>query len=98
MVVSLGIPLEIYHGLLGRCVLSSRVFAILKNSLIMTDKPKGEKATNIIHITCDTKDARLLSKHAQQFYRAAIPYLEKFIATAQRKTTRRISRRPRSKA
>ena len=35
MTVLVKLPIEIYHGFMGRCPLSSREYAILKNSLIM---------------------------------------------------------------
>jgi hypothetical protein len=42
MTVLVKLPIEIYHGFMGRCPLSSREYAILKNSLIIQQVNKSQ--------------------------------------------------------
>jgi hypothetical protein len=85
MVVSLDLPLQIYHALLGRCVLSSRVYTVLKNSVFIDEQSQIGKR-KVVHINCSAKDARLLATHAKKFFPAASPYLKKRISLSNRKT------------
>jgi hypothetical protein len=79
MTVVITLPVHVYLGLLGRCPLSGREYAILKNSIL-----EHGKATNgdIVEISCRMEDAELVLERAKQFYSIAAPYIESGIELA----------------
>jgi hypothetical protein len=62
-------PMEIYAGFLGRCLLSSREYAVLKNSVV-------DRASGSLQILCSPAEASLIREHAKRFYPAAVAYIE----------------------
>ena len=78
MTVLVKLPIGIYQGFMSRCLLSSREYAILKNSLII-HKSQDE---NIVEFLCRIGEAKLLLDHARQFYPNAVPYIEDRISLA----------------
>jgi len=64
--------MEIYAGFLGRCLLSSREYAVLKNSVV--DRISG--SLRIVEILCSPAEASLIRDHAKRFYPAAVPHIE----------------------
>ena len=75
MTVLVKLPIGIYQGFIGRCLLSSREYAILINSLII-HMPKESQDENIVEFLCRIGEAKLLLDHARQFYPNAVPYIE----------------------
>jgi len=70
----LKIPANVHIGLLGRCPIASREYAVLKNSVV-NELLAGEQ---IIETFCEKiQDAELLLAHAKQFYPEAVPYILK---------------------
>jgi hypothetical protein len=80
MTVLVKLPIEIYHGFMGRCPLSSREYAILKNSLSI-HIPKESRDENK-EFLCRIGEAKLLLDHAWQFYPNAVLYIEDGISLA----------------
>ena len=81
MTVLVKLPIGIYQGFMGRCLLSCREYAILINSLII-HMPKESQDENIIEFLCRIGEAKLLLDHAWQFYSNAVPYIEDGISLA----------------
>ena len=81
MTVLVKLPIEIYQGFMGRCLLSSREYAILRNSLII-HTPKESQDKSIVEFLCRIGEAKLLLDHTQQFYPNAVPYIEDGISLA----------------
>jgi hypothetical protein len=65
-------PIGIYAGFLGRCLLASREYAALKNSVI--ERVPG--SSSLIEILCHPSEATLLLDRARRFYPAAVPSIE----------------------
>jgi hypothetical protein len=72
--VMVAMPLQIYHGLLGRCPLLSREYAILRNSVIV------HLPDDTLEILCDVSEAGMILDHARAFHPVAVPYLERSLA------------------
>ena len=71
-------PLDSYLGFLGRFPLSSRGYAVLKNSIIertLTDN------YSIVEMFCEIDDLKLILERANRFYPLAAPYLEKALSS-----------------
>ena len=66
MTVLVKLPIEIYQGFMGRCLLSSREYAILRNSLII-HTPKESQDKSIVEFMCLIGEAKLLLDHAAHF-------------------------------
>ena len=81
MTVLVKLPIGIYQGFMGRCLLSSREYAILRNSLII-HMPKESQDENIVEFLCRIGEAKLLLDRAWQFYPNAVPYIEDGISLA----------------
>ena len=81
MTVLVKLPIGIYQGFMGRCPLSSREYAILRNSLII-HMPKESQEENIVEFLCRIGEAKLLLDRAWQFYPNAVPYIEDGISLA----------------
>jgi hypothetical protein len=75
MNVFISIPIALYQALLGRCLLASREYAIIKNSVI-NHVPTNVRDGNIVEILCAIGDAELILNLAKRVYPAAIPYIE----------------------
>jgi hypothetical protein len=81
MAVLVKLPIEIYQGLMGGCLLSSREYAILRNSLII-HIPKESQDENIVGFRCRIGEAKLLLDLARQCCPNAVPYIEDGISLA----------------
>ena len=78
MAVLVKMPLDTYLGFLGRFPLSSRGYAVLKNSIIertLTDN------YSIVEMFCEIDDLKLILERANRFYPLAAPYLEKALSS-----------------
>jgi len=60
MTVLVKLPIGIYQGFMGRCLLSSREYAILRNSLII-HMPKESQDENIVEFLCRIGEANFFS-------------------------------------
>jgi hypothetical protein len=74
MKVLIAMPVQIYHGVLGRCALLSREYAVLRNSVI------EHLPDDTVEILCNPSDARLILDHARSFYPEALCYIEKSLS------------------
>ena len=54
----LTLPLEVYNDLLGRCLLMSREYAVLRNGIVRRERDSRDGAT--VGILCEAEDAVLL--------------------------------------
>ena len=70
-----------YYRLLARCEMSSRDYAIMKNSVVSTDGEHGQEH-GMVTIVCEVGEAKMLLNHASRFYPDAVPNIEKSIALA----------------
>ena len=52
-------PIGWYQSLLGRCLLSSRAYTVLKNSVI-DHVPSESRDGNVVEILCGAEDAKLI--------------------------------------
>ena len=75
MTVTVKMPLGIHSGFIGRCLLSSREFAALKNSVI----EHGPGNASLVKILCEVVDANLMLDLALKFYHPAVPFIEQAI-------------------
>ena len=73
MKTAVTLPVETYTGLLGRCLLTSREYAILRNGVVS----RGFKNNRAVRILCEAEDAELVYSLADRFYPAAVPYISK---------------------
>ena len=78
MNVLVSIPIAVHQAFLGRCLLASREYAVLKNALIRRE-PTNAPESNMVEILCAPDDAERLLDLARQVYPQAIPYIEKAI-------------------
>ena len=60
-------PIGWYQSLLGRCLLSSREYAVLKNSVI-DHVPADTRDANVVEILCVVDDAKLILDLAHRIY------------------------------
>ncbi len=67
MSVLVTIPIELYHGLLGRCEISSKEYRCLKNGIV-TDAEKEGDGDIEVKILCQNKDAEELLDWAKKLY------------------------------
>ena len=74
MAVFIKIPLQLYLGFLGRCLLSSREYAVLKTSIIERSAER-QFSVDVVDILCETSDAQLILERALQFYVEAVPFI-----------------------
>ena len=74
MAVLVNMPLDTYLNFLGRFPLSSRGYAILRNSII---EPTTTGASSVVEMLCEIDDVKLILERASQFYPVAAPYIEK---------------------
>src|SRR5258708_10592010 len=81
MTALIEMPLGVCQGLLGRCVLSSREYELLKNSVV-SDSPIYLRFRKVIEILCEVDDAKLLLNRAKLFYPGAVSYIEAGIRLA----------------
>ena len=73
MKTAVTLPVETYSGLLGRCLLTSREYAILRNGVVS----RGFKNNRAVRILCEAEDAELVYSLADRFYPAAVLYISK---------------------
>lgn len=79
MNVLVSVPIAPYQALLGRCLLASREYAVLKNSVI-NHVPTNRREGNIVEILCEVDDAKLILDLAKRVYPTAVPYIEEAIS------------------
>ena len=86
MTAWISLPLATYLGFLGRCILSGREFALLKNSVVerAAHAPRG---TIIVELLCTLEDAELLLDRASRFYPTAVPYIEEAVRRSRQDDT-----------
>lgn len=75
------IALDHYDRFLQLCDASSPVCEILKNGFIAR-RPKDDHYERIVEISCETRDVQLLLALADQICPAAVPDIEKSIASS----------------
>lgn len=63
-----------YLGLIGRCPLDSREYAVLKNAIVERIQ-QAVGFRNLVEILCSSEDAKLMLDRARQFYPAASSYI-----------------------
>ena len=71
----IAMPIATYQGLLGRCLLASREYAILKNAII-SHVPTNAREGNMVEIFCDIEDAQLLLDLAKRAFPVAVADIE----------------------
>ena len=81
MAVLVKMPLDTYQLFLGRFPLSSRGYAVLRNSVIERTTPGDD---SIVEILCEIDDVKLILERAKRFYPSAAPYLEKALTVSSR--------------
>ena len=67
MNILVSMPIGWYQSLLGRCLLSSREYAVLKNSVI-DHVPSDSREGNVVEILCAVDDAKLILDLAHRMY------------------------------
>jgi hypothetical protein len=75
MAMLIEMPLATYRGFMGRCLLESREYVLLKNSVI-GHVPEFVRDGNVVEFFCTVDDAKLLLTRAKLFFPAAAPYIE----------------------
>ena len=65
MNVLVKIPMDLYHGLLGRCEISSKEYTFLKNGVVVEVEDDGDIEVEIL---CQPKEAEELLEWAKIFY------------------------------
>jgi len=75
MPVMIKMPLAIYRGFIGICLLESREYEILRNSGI-AHVPANLREGNVAELFCGVDDATRLLTLARSFYPAASPCIE----------------------
>jgi len=78
MAVLVKMPLETYQGFVDRFPLSSRGYAVLKNSII---EPTAEGDSPIVDILCEIDEVKLILERANRFYPVAAPYIEQALTS-----------------
>jgi hypothetical protein len=74
MYVTVRMPVDVYVGLLGRCPLDSREYAILRNAIIQhVQQAVGFRS--LLEILCSPEDAKLMLERAERFYPVAASYI-----------------------
>ena len=81
MAVLVNMPLDTYLNFLGRFPLSSRGYAILKNSII---EPTTKDHSSTVDMLCEIDDVKLILERANRFYPVAAPYIEKALIPVSR--------------
>jgi hypothetical protein len=66
-------PVETYSDLVGRCHLTSREYAILRNGILS----RANGPAGMVKILCEAQEAKLLYALAAHFYPHAVPYISK---------------------
>ena len=74
MNIKIIMPVPVFRAFLGRCVLTSREYAILRNSVI--DHIPDAAPNDWIEILCDRVNASILLDHARRVFPAAAPFIE----------------------
>jgi hypothetical protein len=75
MTLTVKMPLGIHSGFMGHCLLSSRDYTALKNSVI-EHRPGN---ASLVEILCDVVEANLMLDLALKFYHPAVPFIEQAI-------------------
>ena len=78
MKVAVTFPVGTYNVLLGRCLLTSREYAVLRNGVVSRDSDRSHD-TGRVRILCGPEDARLLFALAARAYPDAISQISKSI-------------------
>jgi len=75
MAMLIKMPLATYRGFMGRCLLESREYEILKNSAI-GHIPEFVRDGNVVEFFCTVDDAKLLLTRARSFFPDAAAFIE----------------------
>jgi hypothetical protein len=70
-----------YYRLLAKCEMSSREYALMKNS-VLNHAPEHAQDNGTFTIVCEMGEAKMLLNHANRFYPDAITDIEQSIARA----------------
>jgi len=81
MNVLIEMPLAIYHGFIGRCLLDSREYDILRNSVI-SHVPEYLREGNVVECLCTVEDAKLLVSHAKRYFPVVASHIEESLRLA----------------
>ena len=76
--------IQFSYGRSGRFPLSSRGYAVLKNSII---EPTTTGDDSIVEMLCEIDDAKLILERANRFYPLAAPYIEKALSGSEYRKT-----------
>jgi DcmR-like sensory protein len=74
MKTAVTLRVETYNDLLGRCLLTSREYAILRNGIVS----HGNKR-DAVRLLCEAEDAELVYSLAARFYPGAVSYISKSV-------------------
>jgi hypothetical protein len=80
MKILIEMPIASYQGFLGRCLLTSREYAILKNAII-NHVPTDAREGNLVEIFCDVEDGKLLLDLAIRVFPLAVGDIEKALSS-----------------
>jgi hypothetical protein len=83
MTALIEMPVGVYQDFLGRCLLSSREYEVLKNSVV-SRAPIYLRFRNVVDILCRLDDAKLLLNRSKLFYPGASSYIEEGIRLAEK--------------
>ena len=76
MKIAVTFPVETYNGLLGRCLLASREYAVLRNGVV-SHESDGCRDASRIRILCEADEAHMLFALAARAYPGAISQISK---------------------
>ena len=76
MKTAVTLRVETYNDLLGRCLLTSREYAILRNGIV-SHEPKNNRDS--VRLLCEAEDAELVYSLAARFYPGAVSYISKSV-------------------
>ena len=76
MKIAVTLPVETYNGLLGRCLLASREYAVLRNGVVSNETDASRSAARV-RILCEAEDAQMLFALAARAYPDAISQISK---------------------
>ncbi|MGH7852589.1 MAG: MEDS domain-containing protein [Candidatus Binatia bacterium] len=78
MKMAVTVPVESYNALIGRCVLASREYAILRNGVVRHDPENSSDASSVI-ILCEVEDAQKIFSLAARVYPDAVSQISQSI-------------------
>lgn len=76
MNTTITLPISAYNALLGRCLRSSREYALLRNGVVRIGD-KEQQRSGIVQILCEPEEAQLIFTLAANFYPLAVSQISK---------------------